>query len=141
MCAVSNQHFWFSVLFFFSRKMLHVHLKVNWLFFVSRCLCFFVSPSHPWEKSHFKCLFIKELKNVIENFSKLDQAVFMLWIKTVKIMFWSVLEEPLGFISIPFLSSLKSFNPRPKYFLLHILPRGGHYDPLPGKSLLSTPHS
>ena len=33
------------------------------------------------------------------------QAVFKLWIKTVKIMFWSITQEPL----MPFLSSLDNW--------------------------------
>ena len=34
----------------------------------------------------------KELKNGIEIL--VGQAVFKLWIKTVKIMFWSITQEP-----------------------------------------------
>ena len=36
----------------------------------------------------------KELKNGIEIL--VGQAVFKLWIKTVKIVFWSITQEPLG---------------------------------------------
>ena len=39
----------------------------------------------------------KELKNVIE--SLVGQAVFKLWIKTVKTLFWSITQEPLSFLN------------------------------------------
>ena len=42
-----------------------------------------------------KSKFSKELKNGIEI---IDQAVFKLWIKTVKILFWSITQEPLGLL-------------------------------------------
>ena len=48
-----------------------------------------------------------ELKNGIEIL--VGQAVFKLWIKTVKILFWSLTHEPLGLvitILMLFLSSL-----------------------------------
>ena len=38
----------------------------------------------------------KELKIVVEIL--VGQAIFKLWIKTVKIMFWSVTQEPLGLL-------------------------------------------
>ena len=45
---------------------------------------------------HLKAKLSKELKNGIEIF--VDQAVFKLWIKTVKILFWSISQEPLGLL-------------------------------------------
>ena len=38
----------------------------------------------------------KELKNRIEIL--VGQVVFKLWIKTVKILFWSMTQEPLGLL-------------------------------------------
>ena len=38
----------------------------------------------------------KELKNSIQIL--VDQVVFKLWIKTVKILFWSVTQELLGLL-------------------------------------------
>ena len=38
----------------------------------------------------------KELKNGTEIL--VDQAVLKLWIKTVKILFWSITKEPIGLI-------------------------------------------
>ena len=39
-------------------------------------------------------IYAEELKNGIEIL--VDQAVFKLWIKTVKILFWSITQELLG---------------------------------------------
>ena len=40
----------------------------------------------------------KELKNGIEIL--VGQMVFTLWIKTVKIMFWSITQEPCGVLKL-----------------------------------------
>ena len=60
----------------------------------------------------------KELKNGIEIL--VQQVIFKLWIETVKIIFWSITQEPLGLLKIlmTFLSFLDNLQ-KGAYIIFH----------------------
>ena len=63
----------------------------------------------------------KELKKGIEIL--IGQVVFKLWIKTVKIMFWSINQESPGLLKIfiPFLSPWTIYSEMYVLFLIKVL--------------------
>ena len=73
---------------------IHCHLIEKWDFFFF--FFFFKGVLHPNEILACFVLYLKIINTILKNDIVVYQVMFKLWIKTVKILFWS--QEPLGLL-------------------------------------------